>query len=50
MTRRLALTIAIYLGTFMVTLDISIVNLALEDNLVTLFVSMLGATPPCRKK
>ena len=29
MTRRLALTIAIYLGTFMVTLDISIVNLAL---------------------
>ena len=23
---------------------------AMEDNLVTLFVSMLGATPPCRKK
>jgi hypothetical protein len=22
----------------------------MEDNLVTLFVSMLGATPPCRKK
>lgn len=23
---------------------------AMEDNLVTLFVSMLGARPPCRKK
>ncbi len=42
MTRRLALTIAIYLGTFMVTLDISIVNLALPRIQQALQTDMAG--------
>lgn len=42
MTRRLALTIAIYLGTFMVTLDISIVNLALPRMQQSLQTDMAG--------
>ncbi|HBJ69826.1 MAG TPA: MFS transporter, partial [Alcaligenes faecalis] len=42
MTRRLALTIAIYLGTFMVTLDISIVNLALPRMQQALQTDMAG--------
>ncbi len=42
MTRRLALTIATYLGTFMVSLDISIVNLALPRMQQALQTDMAG--------
>ena len=42
MTRGFALTIAIYLGTFMVTLDISIVNLALPRMQQALQTDMAG--------